>query len=45
MKTSEQSLYTLVTMFIQLDGRTYWLYAKIRSVSLIDFSKTASFES
>ena len=44
MKTSEKKKYTLIT-FIQLDERTYWLYAKSEDFVLTDFSKTDSLES
>ena len=46
VKTSECNLYTLLTTFIQLDGHTYWLYAKNhKDFQLTDFSITAAFES
>ena len=34
MKTSEQSLYMLLTTFIQLGGRAYWDYAKSEDFEL-----------
>ena len=30
METRERNLYMLLTTFMLLDERTYWLYAKIR---------------
>ena len=39
-KTSEWYLHMLLTTFIQLDGRTYWLYTKIRRVSTHRFLKS-----
>ena len=39
-------VYMLLKMFyIQLEGHTYWFYAKINNFQLIDFCKTASFKS